>query len=138
LPSPTDPADQTTGTRSAREQSARLVTLSLETAEDHPNATRTYQNETAFLRPLPGHARIEQATAEIHEVWAATVERGVAAGEFRSDLDARLFHRLLRDAVFLSARWYRPTPERPVERLAEELLSTFLDGFAAARTPTSR
>jgi TetR/AcrR family transcriptional regulator, cholesterol catabolism regulator len=114
----------------ARARLARLVRLSLETAEDHPNATRIYQNETAFLRTLPGHARIEQAAAEIHQTWAAAIERGVAAGEFRADLDARLFHRLLRDAVFLSARWYRPTPERPVDRLAEELLSTFLDGFA--------
>jgi len=61
---------------------------------------------------------------------------GVPAGEFRADLDARRFHRLLRDAVFLSARWYRPTPERPVEQLAGELLSTFLDGFATVRIPT--
>ena len=122
---------------SARERLARLVVLSLETAEDHPNATRIYQNETAFLRTLPGHARIEQAAAEIHEGWASAIEGGVSAGEFRSDLDARLFHRLLRDAVFLSARWYRPTPERPVGRFAEELLSTFLDGFATERAPAT-
>ena len=123
---------------SARERLARLVAVSLETAEEHPNATRIYQNETAFLRTLPGHARIEQAAAEIHDAWADAIERGVADGEFRADLDARLFHRLLRDAVFLSARWYRPTPERPVERLAGELLSTFLDGFATVRTPAAR
>ena len=122
----------------ARERLARLVAVSLATAEDHPHATRIYQNETALLRTLPGRARIEQAATEIHDTWTAAIEAGVAGGEFRADLDARLFQRLLRDAVFLSARWYRPTPQRPVERLAEELLSTFLDGFAASGAPVRR
>jgi AcrR family transcriptional regulator len=119
----------------ARERLARLVAVSLQVAEDHPNATQIYQNESALLRTLPQFARIDAVAGRIHRIWADAVARGVADGEFRADLDPRLFHRLLRDAVFLSGRWYRPTPEMPVGRLAEELLAVFLDGFAA---PVSR
>lgn len=117
----------------ARERLARLVTVSLQVAEDHPNATQIYQNETALLRTLPQFEQIEAMAGEIHRSWAEAIDQGVADGEFRADLDPRLFHRLLRDAVFLSGRWYRPSAERPVGRLAEELLSTFLDGFGAVR-----
>lgn len=117
----------------ARERLRRLVTASLDVAEAHPNATQIYQNELVFLRTLPRYESIGQAAGDVHRSWAEVIDSGVAAGEFRSDLDAKLFHRLLRDAVFLSVRWYRPTPERPVDKLAEELLSTFLDGYATVR-----
>ncbi|NBM20262.1 TetR/AcrR family transcriptional regulator [Streptomyces sp. GC420] len=122
---------------SARERLGALIKVSLEVAEAHPNATQIYQNETVFLRTLPQSTLIGQAAGEIHEIWAEAISSGVSGGEFRDDLDARLFHRLLRDAVFLSVRWYRPTPERPIGRLAGELLSTFLDGFATVRATRS-
>ncbi|QMU80439.1 TetR/AcrR family transcriptional regulator [Streptacidiphilus sp. PB12-B1b] len=123
------------GAATARERLALLVAVSLRVAEDHPHATQIYQNEGALLRTLPQAERIEEVAGQIHRIWSDAVSRGVADGEFRADLDPRLFHRLLRDAVFLSGRWYRPTPQTPVDRLAEELLSVFLDGFAAPAAP---
>jgi hypothetical protein len=52
--------------------------------------------------------------------------------QLRSDVSPQPFHRLLRDAVWLSPRWYRATAAYPAERLADDVLTVFLQGFAAA------
>ena len=47
-------------------------------------------------------------------------------------MSSRLFHRLLRDAVWLSPRWYRPAAAYPPAMLADDLLKVFLDGFSVS------
>jgi TetR/AcrR family transcriptional regulator, cholesterol catabolism regulator len=120
-----------------RLQSVVLVTL--EVAVDHPHAVEIYQNESALLRSVPRHAHIAEVAQEVHRFWAGMIEAGVAAGQFRSDISPRLFHRLIRDAVWLSPRWYRPTAGYPPAMLASDLLTVFLDGLATgqARCPQS-
>jgi AcrR family transcriptional regulator len=108
-----------------------LVDVSLRVGTDHPHAVEIYQNEKVVLGSVPRHAHISQAAAEIHLFWAEVIAAGVAAGQLRSDVSTRLFHRLLRDAVWLSPRWYRPTDDYPPARLADDLLTVFLNGFSA-------
>jgi AcrR family transcriptional regulator len=107
-----------------------LVVVSLQVGGDHPHAVEIYQNEKVVLGSVPRHGHISAAAAEIHQFWAEVIAAGVAAGQLRSDVSTRLFHRLLRDAVWLSPRWYRPTPEYQPASLADDLLAVFLDGFS--------
>lgn len=116
-----------------------VVRVSFDVAADHPHAVEIYQNETAFLKTVPRAKHIETVAREVHTFWAEIIENAVASGELRSDVSPRLFHRLLRDAVWLSPRWYRPTKEYPHRQLAEDVLTIFLDGFATEkRRKTSR
>jgi hypothetical protein len=108
-----------------------LVQASLETAAAHPHATEIYQNEANYLRTR--FAFLESAGQEVQAAWLQVIDAGIACGEFRSDVDARVFYRLIRDAVWLSVRWYRPTPEYPVSALAEHCTAVFLNGLAAPR-----
>ena len=62
----------------------------------------------------------------------------MAQGAFRPDLEPRIVYRLMRDAVWLSVRWFRPTPEYPLSRFAEDCTSLFLDGVATATAATAR
>jgi hypothetical protein len=55
----------------------------------------------------------------------------VAEGSFRSDVSPRVFHRLVRDAVWLSGRYHRAADERATGQLADDITAIFLDGFAA-------
>jgi hypothetical protein len=43
-----------------------------------------------------------------------------------------VFYRLMRDAVWLSVRWFKPTQGYPISRLADECTSIFMDGMAVA------
>lgn len=109
----------------------QLVLISVQTATDHPHAVEIYQNEGAVLRTVPRNQHVSELAQEVHQFWAEVIRAGVDALELRSDVSARLFHRLIRDAVWLSPRWYRPTDEYPPAKLADDLLAVFLDGFSA-------
>lgn len=109
-----------------------LVAVSVEVTGDHPHAVEIYQNESALLRSVPEHAHIAAVAREVHQFWADVIHAGVDSGQLRPDVSPRLFHRLIRDAVWLSPRWYRPSARYPADALATDLLTVFLDGFSAS------
>jgi AcrR family transcriptional regulator len=105
-----------------------LVLASLQIASEQPDATAIYQNELQYLREQPRFADVLAAAADVQQTWMRVIEKGVADGAFRDDIDPRVFYRLIRDAVWLSVRWHNPGPPR---KLAGQITSVFLDGFAA-------
>jgi TetR/AcrR family transcriptional regulator, cholesterol catabolism regulator len=107
-----------------------LVFASLEMAREQPDATAIYQNELQYLRETPRFKDVQTAAAEVQEVWLGILERGVADGSFRDDIAPRVFHRLIRDAVWLSGRG-RGDGGYTTGQLADAITSIFLDGFAS-------
>jgi AcrR family transcriptional regulator len=112
-----------------------LVLASLEVARQQPHATAIYQNELHYLREQPRFAGLQSAAASVQHTWLQVIEKGVADGSFRGDIPPRVFYRLIRDAVWLSVRWHHPSGEYPTERLAADVTSIFLNGFAAQQRP---
>jgi TetR/AcrR family transcriptional regulator, cholesterol catabolism regulator len=106
-----------------------LVLTSLQVATEQPYATAIYQNELNYLREQPRFAEVLAGAANVQRTWLRVIERGVADGVFREDIDPRVFYRLIRDAVWLSVRWHDPVAADP-KRLAEDITSVFLDGFS--------
>ncbi|TVZ02129.1 TetR/AcrR family transcriptional regulator [Trebonia kvetii] len=117
-----------------------LVLVSLEAVAEYPYAVAIYQNEAAVLRSIPRRAHITAVAAEIDQFWTSVITAGVDSGHIRSDVGPRLLRRLLRDAVWVSPRWYRPSPACPPAMLADDLLRVFLEGCSARdpRRLTSR
>jgi AcrR family transcriptional regulator len=113
----------------------RLTSTSLQIAEADPNATIIYQNETSHIRELPQYEAVKEVAAEVQQSWLSVIEDGREDGSFRTDIDPKVFHRFIRDAVWLSVRWYRPEGRHyPVEQLTADCVSIFLDGYAAFDT----
>jgi len=108
-----------------------LVVVSLEVVEAHPHATEIYQNDVNYLAQIERFSYLKSAGKEVQSTWLDVITAGVREGMFRSDLDPKILYRLMRDAVWLSVRWFKPTKEYPIARLAEECTSLFLDGLAA-------
>ena len=108
-----------------------VVFASLELAREQPDATAIYQNELQYLRETPRFKDVQTAAAEVQEVWLGIIERGVADGSFRDDIAPRVFHRLIRDAVWLSGRGHRSGGGYTTGQLADAITSIFLDGFSA-------
>ena len=109
-----------------------LVVTSLEVAEEQPHATAIYQNEAQYLRETPSFHDIQSAVAEVQQTWLQVIEAGVSDGSFRDDIPARVFYRLVRDAVWLSIRWHHPGGTYSTQQLAEDVTSLFLHGFATS------
>ena len=119
-------------TKDAADALRQLVLASLQLTSEKPHATTIYQNELAYLREDPRFGEVQAASAGVRQAWLDVIERGVAAGAFRDDVSPRVFHRLVRDAVWLSGRWHHASEgDHSAEQLADDITSIFLHGFAA-------
>lgn len=108
-----------------------VVEVSLRTAEDDPHATTVYQSELTNLRDLPEYRPVKELADEVQRVWLETIDDGKRAGVFRADIPTKVFHRFIRDAVWLSVKWRHPEDAYTSEDLARDCMTIFLDGFAA-------
>lgn len=113
-----------------REAFRDLVQVSLDTAWQHPYATEIYQNDAKYLAELPRFGHLNSAAKEVQKLWLELITAGVDKGVFRSDIDPKVFYLLVRDALWTSVRWYKPTAEYPSARFAKDCTSVFLDGYA--------
>lgn len=124
-------ADAARGQPVGRERIRCLVLASFEVSHAYPYAGEVYQGNRNHFVVGERFGDIRRLAAEIHREWIHAIELGVAQGVFRTDVNSRTFHRFLRDAVFLSARWFVPTERYDITDLAADTTSVFLDGFAA-------
>jgi hypothetical protein len=114
------------------------VLTSLLAGQERAHATAIYQHELQYLRAKPRFHEIQEAAADIQNTWLDVIEKGVADGSFRDDIEPRVFYRLIRDAVWLSIQWNRARSRTQIEGLAEDVIELFLHGFAAPRSGGKR
>jgi len=94
-------------------------------------------NEYNVLVQYPRFAFLRDAVEATERLWVAVLDAGMRAGDLRQDVPADAVYRFLRDAIWVSVRWYRPEgPQRP-EDIADEYLTVLLGGLAMRR-PTRR
>lgn len=125
----------TTAGGDPRTQLAELIRNSLAIIETHPHASEIYQNSGNYLSTLENYGAMRTAADSIQETWLTVLEAGAADGTFRPDMPAKVQYRLMRDALWLSVRWFRPTRQYPMSRFAEDLSSMFLDGLTPRTNP---
>jgi len=111
-----------------------LVSVSLEVCHSFSSASEIYQGNRHFFADSRGYAEIRDLASEVQKVWFDTIDSGVAAGAFRGDVDAGVFYRFARDAVFLSTRWFVPSEDRTLADLARDTVEIMISGF---RQPAS-
>ncbi|MFK3731115.1 TetR/AcrR family transcriptional regulator [Streptomyces sp. NPDC088090] len=113
-----------------RETIEALVTESFREIDRHRAAVAIYQKESRHLTDLPRFHYLAESQRRFEKAWLGTLERGVAEGTFRADLDVRLTYRFVRDTVWVAASWYRPGGRHRPEEIARQYLSMVLDGIA--------
>ncbi|MFE0425269.1 TetR/AcrR family transcriptional regulator [Streptomyces sp. NPDC058953] len=118
-----------------RETVEALVVESFREIDRHRAAVALYQKESHHLADQPRFSYLADSRRRFEEMWLGTLERGVAAGVFRADLDTRLAYRFLRDTVWVAASWYRPGGQHGPEEIARQYLSMVLDGIAVGPAP---
>lgn len=115
----------------ARARLHDLIVASLEVVEAHPHAAEIYQNDVNYLLGIERFSYLRNAGRQVQDTWLRVIEAGIAEGVFRGDLDAKILYRLMRDAVWLSVRWFKPSKGYPIAKLAEDATALFLDGLTA-------
>jgi AcrR family transcriptional regulator len=114
---------------SATETLRQLVIASFEAIDSRHTAVAIYQNEARHLASQDRFGYINDRNTEFQDLWESVLRRGVAEGDFRSDLDVDLVYRFLRDTVWVAVRWYRPGGPKTVDEIADQYLGVVLDGI---------
>ena len=106
-----------------------LIAACLCVVEAHPHATEIYQSDVNYLSQFERFGYLSAAAAQVRQAWLDVLNDGVTQGVFRPDLQPRIVYRLMRDSIWPSVRWFRPSQDYPLTRFAEECTSLFLDGL---------
>jgi AcrR family transcriptional regulator len=104
-----------------------LVSASLATVAAHPHATEIYQKDARYL--AEGKAPVAENARLIRRAWIGVLEEGVEGGVFRSDVPVSVIYPLLRDGLWLTARWFKPSKAYGYDELAQDYLHVFLEGI---------
>jgi flavin reductase (DIM6/NTAB) family NADH-FMN oxidoreductase RutF/AcrR family transcriptional regulator len=91
---------------SASEAVGELLRIAFGSMEENRVAIMILQNERPYLGERVEFSYLEPLEREIEAVWHRTLQRGVDAGEFRTDVDVALAYRFIRDVLFTAARWW--------------------------------
>lgn len=108
-----------------------LVRAAFSALGTHRAAVAVMINEFNLLVQYPRFTYLWDGADETERLWAGVVESGIATGVFRSDIDPRMIYRFMRDAIWVSVRWYRPDGRDSPEQIADFYLDVLLDGIAA-------
>jgi AcrR family transcriptional regulator len=108
-----------------------LVRAAFSALGTHRAAVAVMINEFNLLVQYPRFAYLREGADETERLWAGVVDRGITTGVFRSDIDPRMIYRFMRDAIWVSVRWYRPDGRDSPEQIADFYLDVLLDGIAS-------
>jgi TetR/AcrR family transcriptional regulator, cholesterol catabolism regulator len=87
-------------------------------------------NEYNVLVQFPRFVFLRESVEATERLWVQVLHRGMLTGRLHDDVPAATVYRFLRDAIWVSVRWYRPDgPLRPGD-IAEAYLAVLLGGLA--------
>ncbi|GAA3983224.1 TetR/AcrR family transcriptional regulator [Actinomadura viridis] len=113
----------------ARETLEAIVAESFRCIDRHRPAVVLYQNESKHLATGERFRYLLDSHRRFEEMWTSLLERGVAEGVFRADLDVGLVYRFVRDTVWVAANWYRPGGRLSADDIAKQYLAMVLEGI---------
>lgn len=108
----------------------RIVRSTVDTLTRHRAALMMLQNDWNYFSSAPRFAYMRDSLREIESIWIDQLEKGIAAGQFRSDLDPKLAYRLLRDILWMPVRWHRPGGQWSADQVADGFIRLVFDGIA--------
>ncbi len=108
-----------------------MIELGLRTVVSNPNIVAITVHERKYLARHPSFAYVETAWRDISKIWYGVLERGVAEGVIRSDLDLHLVLRMINDLVAAAVDWYRPGGRYSIDKIINTQIALIFGGIAA-------
>lgn len=108
-----------------------LVETSFAVIEAQPEAVTLYQNEFPYMQGEPGFEFLLEKSKQIEAIWRGQLEAGQRSGVFRDSFDTGLVYRFIRDGIWSSVRWYRPSGTHTAGALAQTYIDLLRQGLRA-------
>ena len=125
------------GPSSAADKVAKLVFQHLAPMAERLDFTLVFLRERRFL-PEPARRRIRAIERRYERIIERVIEQGVAAGEFRADLDPRMATLALLGLGNSAAAWYGREPGTTLERITSDYVDLLVRAFRKGSAPKLR
>ncbi len=125
------------GEGNAAEKVEKLVIQHLAPLEDRLDYTLVFLRERRFL-PEPARARIRASERKYERIVERVIAGGIASGEFRRDLDARMATLALLGLGNSAAAWFGREPGASLEFITGNYVELLVRAFRAEPPPPSR
>jgi AcrR family transcriptional regulator len=116
------------GGGSARAVIEQVVRSTSGTLSRHRAALAMLQNDWSYFSTHERFGYLRKALGEIERTWITQFKRGIQAGEFRADLDARLTYHLLRDVLWIPTQWGAAGGGYTTAQVADAILALVFNG----------
>jgi TetR/AcrR family transcriptional regulator, cholesterol catabolism regulator len=117
--------------QSAADTLRLLIYTAVAEAAETPSQTRMIRNDAQTFSATPAWRPVADLLIEAAKLWSSVIERGVATGDFRNNVDARLVVAAMFDAVLSTTRWFAGKRPRSPQRVGDALADLFLGGLLA-------
>jgi AcrR family transcriptional regulator len=111
-----------------------LITTAFESIQPYRAAVTVAQNESHYLQQFARFSHLADGYARVERLWVGVLRRGIASGAFKPDLDTKLTYLFMRDAIWVTVRWFRPGGRYDVGQLADSYIDLVMAGI---RTPAA-
>ena len=112
----------------------QIVRSTSKTLARNRAALSMLQTDWSYFNSNARFGYLRKALREIEQTWISQLERGVAEGAFRADLDPALTYRLLRDVLWIPAAWHR-SGGYSTDQVVDAFLALLFDGITAGPGP---
>lgn len=107
----------------------RFIEVAFDALPRHRAAIVVFQQDGAHLAEFERFAYVNRVAAEIEKMWMDVIQAGVADGQLVTE-NPKLAYHFIRDAVWVSVRWYRPDGEWSPADLARQFIAVVINGLA--------
>jgi len=125
------------GPGSASDKVARLVLHHLSPVVERQDFTLAFLGERRFL-PKPARDRIRALERRYERIIQKVIEQGMASGEFRPELDARMATLALLGLGNSATAWYGREPGATFERITSNYIDLLVRAFRKGNAPQLR
>ncbi len=123
-----------TGQGTAQKRLSLLINSHLSPLLERGNFVKVFLNERQHL-PAESRRRVGRWSRGLERIFEDVIKEGIAKGEFRADLDARMTALAILGMCNAASSWYRKE-NVPVLRIGAEFTKMVLDGVG--KRPTVR
>jgi AcrR family transcriptional regulator len=121
---------------SARERLSLLINSHLSPVVERGDFVKVFLNERQFL-PNASRRRIGRWSRGLERIFEEVIKEGVANGEFRADVDARLATLAILGMCNAVSSWYRKE-NAAIRDIGTEFAKLVIDGLGKRPTPRRR
>jgi len=125
------------GPGTASDKVAKLVFHHLSPAVERQEFSLVFLRERRFL-PKPARERLRALEHRYERLIQKIIQQGIASGEFRADLDARMATLALLGLGNSAIAWYGREPDATLERITSSYIDLLVRAFRKGEVPKLR